>query len=371
MIAKIDAILGDSYDENNAPVLNGSAAAPTEGLESATFVLSSTPAIRFYLPEGADASAYSFYANGAALSTEVGENESGKYIDLDVYAYRMCETITYKIGGVEKGSFHIKVYYEWAKTQNDEALVNVVARFAKYCESAKAYRAEFISALGCEHSFIEGVCTKCGETDPNFVPDYGTITLSAPDVLYSNYPAKDLNVTFSKPEYAGTVIYTTDNANVFVENGKIYATGTFASEVTVTVTATTEHHTATATVKVSNYDGGISAEKKIQYYEANIIKEENKGGMIFVGDSYVDGYTIDAPPFWRDFYRDFADEKADLIPFHIPRKNPVTADHAILIPFHASTNAFLIAFPADDANDLIVFHALFQKFRKPSTLFHK
>ncbi|MBQ3015216.1 MAG: Ig-like domain-containing protein [Clostridia bacterium] len=140
VIAKIGEILGDSYDDNNAPVMNGSSDTPEVGLKSATFILSSTPTIRFYVAEDADVSTYSFYADGVGLKTESGENENGKYIDIDVYAYRMCETITYKIGGTESGSFHIKAYYEWAKTQNDDALVNVVARFAKYCESAKAYK---------------------------------------------------------------------------------------------------------------------------------------------------------------------------------------------------------------------------------------
>ncbi len=139
-IAEISALLGDSYDDNNTPAMDGSAAAPTVGLKSATFILTSTPTIRFYLADGADASAYSFYANGVGLKTESGENENGKYIDIDVYAYRMCETITYKIGGTESGSFHIKAYYEWAKTQNNDALVCIVERFAKYCESAKAYK---------------------------------------------------------------------------------------------------------------------------------------------------------------------------------------------------------------------------------------
>jgi len=59
--------------------------------------------------------------------------------------------------------------------------------------------------------------------------------------------------------------------------------------------------------------GAINLGKKVQYYEQNIIKDENKGGIIFVGDSYFDGYTKNAPPFWSDFYQDFAGEKAFLM----------------------------------------------------------
>lgn len=139
-IARIDEILGENYDANNAPVIEGSAAAPTEGLASATFILDATPAIRFYLADGADASAYSFYANGVSLATEMGTDGDRVYIDIDVYAYRMCETITYTVNGTEAGSFHIRCYYEWTLGQSDDALTNVVARFWRYTQSARDYR---------------------------------------------------------------------------------------------------------------------------------------------------------------------------------------------------------------------------------------
>jgi len=289
-MALIDSILGENYDTSNAPVLNGSSIAPSEGLKSVTYILNARPTVRFHITGEADS--YAFYVDGTELKTTVGSDDSGTYIDTDIYAYAMAETITYTIDGVESGSYHINSYYTFVTTdeehRDDAELINLVLRFAKYCESAAEYR-----------KFVRG--------------DYGSMTITAPSEIYSNYPAKDLNISFSGADYNGTVTYTTDNENVFVENGKIYATGTFASEVTVTVTAKTRYHVATATVKVSTYNGSISAETKIQYYEENIIKEENKGGMIFVGDSYVDGYKMEAPPFWRDFYRDFAGEKAFLM----------------------------------------------------------
>ena len=137
-IAKIDAILGDNYDEDNAPAKEGSATAETAGFKSASFVLDGTAAMRFYLPDGADASKYVFYIDGTRVKTESDEN--GTYIDIDVYAYALCETVTYTIDGTEGGSFHIRAYYEWSKTQNDENLTNLVARFWKYLQSARAYR---------------------------------------------------------------------------------------------------------------------------------------------------------------------------------------------------------------------------------------
>ena len=137
-ISKINAILGENYDDNNAPVIEGSANATTSGLKSATFSLDGTPAMRFYLADGADASKYAFFIDGTRVKTETSAD--GTYIDIDVYAYALCETVTYTIDGVDSGSFHIGAYYEWSKTQNNENLENLVARFWKYLQSARAYR---------------------------------------------------------------------------------------------------------------------------------------------------------------------------------------------------------------------------------------
>ena len=137
-VAKINAILGDAYDADNAPETEGSATAETSGLKSATFVLDGTPAMRFYLADGADASKYAFFIDGTRVKTETSAD--GKYIDIDVYAYALCETVTYTVDGVEAGSFHIRAYYEWSKTQNNDNLTNLVARFWKYLQSARVYR---------------------------------------------------------------------------------------------------------------------------------------------------------------------------------------------------------------------------------------
>ena len=137
-VSRINTILGDNYDANNAPTVEGSATAETAGLKSATFVLDGTPAMRFYLADGADASKYAFFIDGTRVKTETSAD--GKYIDIDVYAYALCETVTYTIDGVESGSFHIRAYYEWSKTQNNDNLVNLTARFWKYLQSARDYR---------------------------------------------------------------------------------------------------------------------------------------------------------------------------------------------------------------------------------------
>ena len=139
-IESVNTILGEGYDEENAPAFEGSSEAPTEGLEYATFVLDATPTIRFYLAAGADASEYGFYSDGISLKALYGENAIGVYVDIDVYAYAMCETVTYTIDGVESGSFHLRNYYEWTLGEGDDALTTLVARFWKYAQSARAYR---------------------------------------------------------------------------------------------------------------------------------------------------------------------------------------------------------------------------------------
>ncbi|MBQ3015533.1 MAG: glycoside hydrolase N-terminal domain-containing protein [Clostridia bacterium] len=139
--AKIDALLGEQYDASNAPVVEGNTTHETNGLKSVTFLLDETPSMRFTLEDGADASKYAFFINGRPVKTVISED--GKSIDMDVYAYQLCETVTYTYTsdeGVVSGSFHINAYYEWSKTQNNEKLVNVVARFWKYLQSARAYR---------------------------------------------------------------------------------------------------------------------------------------------------------------------------------------------------------------------------------------
>ena len=141
-MSKIDTLLGEGYDENNAPEFLGSAEKPTVGLKSATFVLDAVPAIKFHISESAEK--YEFYSNGEKLNAIVGSDAKGTYIEVDVYAYAMGETITYTIDGEVAGSYHINSYYNFVTTddeyKNDTELINLVERFARYCESAGKYR---------------------------------------------------------------------------------------------------------------------------------------------------------------------------------------------------------------------------------------
>ena len=144
-IAKINTLIGENY--YNAHISEGSATAETVGLKSATFVLDGTPSMRFYLADGADASKYEFFIGGTRVKTETSAD--GKYIDIDVYAYALCETVTYTIDGVESGSFHINAYYTYVSgdsyTGADKAeLVTLTECFWRYLQSAREYRNSII-----------------------------------------------------------------------------------------------------------------------------------------------------------------------------------------------------------------------------------
>ena len=140
-IAKINSIIGADY--SGKLTVEGSSEANVTGLKSATFVLNAAPSMRFYLPDGADASLYEFFIGGNRVNTKVSEN--GDYIDIEVYAYALCETVTYTIGGVQSGSYHINAYCTYVSgseytDSNKAELVALTESFWLYCQSARAYR---------------------------------------------------------------------------------------------------------------------------------------------------------------------------------------------------------------------------------------
>ena len=164
-IAKIEKVIGDHV---GSLVVEGSGAEPTEGLLAASFVLGATPAVRFYIPDGASADEYGFYVDGTKVKDiSVGCDDNGAYIDVKLYAYKMCEEITYSIGGEEIGSYHINSYYEFAKTKNDKSLVDVVRSFWIYCQSARRYKALLLLLL----------------IRTELMPPYRTLLTTAPGVL--------------------------------------------------------------------------------------------------------------------------------------------------------------------------------------------
>lgn len=134
---------------------------------------------------------------------------------------------------------------------------------------------------------------------------YGELIIDAPDSIYTNYPGKEVICTFTDPRFTSDVRFSANDSRVTVKDGKISAKGDFDSEKEVTVTATTEHHSTTFKIKVSEYTANFGrVEHRISAYEEEIISTATKGGMIFIGDSYFD------KNFWSDFYDDWSDVNA-------------------------------------------------------------
>ena len=118
----------------------------TDLITAVSLVPDEKPTIRFYVKKDG----IKFYANGTKLNTVTGKDDYGTYVELDVYAYALNETITYTLGE-ESGEYHITNYLEktlgdeslW-ENENYENLLNLIACFIKYTESAANYRNYYI-----------------------------------------------------------------------------------------------------------------------------------------------------------------------------------------------------------------------------------
>ena len=149
-IANIDSIIGVNYDSSSAPDTTVGAVSDTDGLSSAALELGSAPSFRFYLDGSYDASLYKFTIANATAVTEIKTDTDGRvYIRVYAYAYAMPETVRYTISGTDiSGAFNLKSYYEFALSEGDEALINLVERLWKYSESALDYRNEVLNKGG-------------------------------------------------------------------------------------------------------------------------------------------------------------------------------------------------------------------------------
>jgi len=122
----INSIIGD-YE--GIPVSSGvtNTVAP---ITAVTLNLDAKPSIRFYVTD----TSIEFFTNGRKLNTVTGTDEVyGAYVELDVYAYALCETVTYG----KDGSYHISDFIKGAVGTEYEAIVKA---FVKYTESAADYR---------------------------------------------------------------------------------------------------------------------------------------------------------------------------------------------------------------------------------------
>ena len=127
----VESIIG-SYTATPESTGVTNAVAP---VTSVTLNLDEKPTIRFYVTD----TNIKFYADGKRLAIVKGtDNNYGAYVELDVYAYTLCDTITYGDGG----SYHVSDFVAGSKGTAHEALVNA---FVKYVESAANYRSFVIN----------------------------------------------------------------------------------------------------------------------------------------------------------------------------------------------------------------------------------
>ncbi|MBQ8380598.1 MAG: hypothetical protein IJY18_01765 [Clostridia bacterium] len=160
-IAAIDGVLDPDHEKMSPVKIEGSTDAPSEGLTDVRFILAATPALRFYIEDEADESLYTFKSGNITLPIKSGRDTDGRYLEVDVYAYALADQIDYFLGGENKGSYHINSYYNFITNapeyKDDSELCELLLRFWKYCQSARAYRGEKlgIEAYAHEHSYYE------------------------------------------------------------------------------------------------------------------------------------------------------------------------------------------------------------------------
>ena len=144
----VNALIGNDYDNASKPDMTVAPLKPAEnrGFDEVTVNLGAVPSFRFYLSDGYDASDFAFTLGGEYVDIKEGSNEKGDYIELVVYAYRMCDTVSYTVtveDTVYTEYFNIYSYYAYVleNCANDAELITLVERICKYSESAEAYRA--------------------------------------------------------------------------------------------------------------------------------------------------------------------------------------------------------------------------------------
>ena len=133
-ISRVNALINSIIGADYKAVPGASGVTVNSGAVTAvTLNLDARPTVRFYVTD----TALEFYLNGKKLNTVSGvDAELGAYIELDVYAYALAETITYA-----GGSYHVSSFVTGAQGTAYETLAKA---FLKYAESANNYRASVV-----------------------------------------------------------------------------------------------------------------------------------------------------------------------------------------------------------------------------------
>ncbi len=253
------------------------------------------PSFRFYLANDYEdkANIFSFKVGGNAITAKEGTDANGKYLEVVMRAYMMLDDVTYTVENTSVETYNLYSYYDYIRKSGNANLLAVVKGLMKYAASANDY--------------YNVVANK----------EYGKMVLNVPESIRANDEGQNVSVMFSNPDYYGAVTYTTNNPNVYIENGKIYAKGAFDKDTYVTVTARTDHHVATATVRVcqtyfiDNFEGN----------DPNTIE----GGKYITdsqGNNLTTNYVVKGVIKITDFNKDgvAANNEKPYVQFHFARK---------------------------------------------------
>ena len=142
-------VLTDLIGNYVTAITTNGAKVNTVGLKKATFVLDSTPSVRFYYDADAYSSAdFRFYQGDRNLSFTTGSDSNGEYMEITFYAYAMAQTFTYTISGTDiKGEYNLAGYCEWIATLEDATLEALTESFYAYCVSANEYRKSCVGVI--------------------------------------------------------------------------------------------------------------------------------------------------------------------------------------------------------------------------------
>ena len=108
--------------------------------------LGAVPSFRFTLASGYTAEDFTFKVGNKVANVKA---EDG-YIEIVMYAYMMLDDVTFTVVDKTSGesvteSYNLYAYYEFAKSENDAALIGIVEGLMKYSLGAKAYRDSVIA----------------------------------------------------------------------------------------------------------------------------------------------------------------------------------------------------------------------------------
>ena len=299
----ISALLAEYEDVGKMLISTKPYAPIDEGLDTVFDTVAvraeESPAFIFRLHEGFCGSVTVTYADGQnvrvfnnfATTVTTAANRTLTIDGMKVYNFGTTLRISAEgtMGGSAvsvSGSFNLDSYVKYAE-ENSLSHFALVEALRTYSEVAGLYK---------------------GGTLGDNMLDYGRLKITAPEVIYTNYSGKELDITFTVPEYAEDITYEISDSRVKIENGRISASGAFSNAVTVKVKATTSKHEAEFSVTVTTFSPN-RIEPNAQKYEAEggTLSTAKQNGTVFVGDSY---FTVG---YWKDFYTDFADEDAYLL----------------------------------------------------------